>query len=69
MKVIVNDKEPYERNQEVIDAVKKAMIQNQRLQGEIEKEKYSDNSISGVIIISGELNNIGIIKYCNWKVG
>ena len=45
------------------------MARSGKLHREVEKEKYGDNSISAVIIISGERSNIGIIKHCNWKIG
>lgn len=68
MKVIVNSSDAYERNQETIESIKRSLAQSVKMQGEIEKEKYGDNSVSAIVIISGERSNIGIIKHCNWKV-
>ena len=68
MKVVVNSNETYERSQETIEAAKRSMFQTFKIQSDVEKEKYGDNSISATIIISGERKNIGVIKHSTSKV-
>ena len=67
MRVIANNGEVWEQCQEGLEGIKRAIAQ--AVGGEeVEKEKYGENSVSGVIIISGERSNIGIIKHCSTKV-
>jgi hypothetical protein len=53
MKVIVNNPEVYERNLEIIKAIKKSLCQTSKISNDVEKEKYGDNSVTGIVIISG----------------
>lgn len=68
MKVIVNSSEAYERSQEAIEAAKRSMAQSFKIQSDMEKEKYGDNAVSAVVVVSGERKDIGIIKHCTTKV-
>jgi hypothetical protein len=68
MKIIVNNPEVYEKSNEVIKVIKRNILNSSKLNNDPEKEKYGDNSVSGVIIISGERSNVGVIKYCNTKI-
>ena len=68
MKVIVNSNEVYESSQESIQAAKRALGQNVKIQSDVEKDKYGDNSVSAVVVISGERKNIGVIKHSTSKV-
>ena len=53
MKVIINDNEVYDRSQEAIEAAKRTFSQSFKIQSDVEKEKYGDNSVSATVIISG----------------
>lgn len=66
MKVIAKSEDTYNRVQETLARAKRSLEKY----GEIdpEREKYGDNAISAVIIISGEKKDIGVIKHCNTKV-
>ena len=53
MKVIINDNEVYDRSQEAIEAAKRTLNQSFKIQSDVEKDKYGDNSVSATVIISG----------------
>lgn len=47
--------------------IKKKLVRSIKISSEQEREKYSENSITGTIIISGQRSNVGIIKACTSK--
>jgi hypothetical protein len=67
MRVIANCEDAYLRVQEGLGRIKRSL---ERAVGEvdIDKEKYGDNAISAVVIISGEKKDVGVIKHCNSKI-
>lgn len=65
---ILNDAEKLATYKDAVVQIKRKIQKEKQIVGEIEKEKYSSNASTGVIIISGQRDSIGVIKYCTSKV-
>jgi hypothetical protein len=68
MKIVVNSSDLYERWKHSIELVKRSLTSSYMQLNNIESEKYGENSNSAVIVASGNLKDIGIIKHCTEKI-
>lgn len=64
---VVNDSAAGEKLEENIKVVRKNLGASKNFSDE-ERLKYGENSQTGIIVISGNLHNLGIIVHCNTQV-
>lgn len=64
---VVNDEERSGRLAENIKTIQKNLNANKNFLDE-DRLKYGENSQTGIIVISGNLHNLGVVQHCNTQV-
>ena len=67
LKNVANDFFNSDKLEESIKVIRKNLNASKNFSNE-ERVKYGENSQTGIIIISGNLNNLGVILHCNTQV-